>query len=222
MAGIEVFWVSGSPYAWRVLLTLEVKRLPYASRLLEVSKGDLKKPEYLALNPRGQAPTVKDGEAVLTESLAIMAYLDHKYPRPLLFGCRRARDGAHLAADLGVLGPYLDRPAGQIIAPLYFGKVAEQRDDIRAAVPRVHAESRAARGPARRPLARRRSHLGGRHRDLSVPQFAAARRGQGSGGAARPRPAAFRGALSAPCRVDASRRVAARLRENLPAPHWRQ
>ena len=139
MAGIEVFWVSGSPYAWRVLLTLEVKRLPYASRLLEVSKGDLKKPQYLALNPRGQAPTVKDGEAVLTESLAIMAYLDHKYPRPLLFGAD-ALETARIWRLISEYWSYLDRPANQIIGPLYFGKVAEQRDDIRAAVPRVHAE----------------------------------------------------------------------------------
>ena len=48
----ELYWISGSPYAWRVMLTLEVKQARYASHLLEASKGDLKKPEYLRLNPR--------------------------------------------------------------------------------------------------------------------------------------------------------------------------
>jgi glutathione S-transferase len=65
-SALEVYWVSGSPYAWRVLLTLEVKQLSYTSRLLEASKGDLKKPEYLKLNPRGQVPTLKDGDYTLT------------------------------------------------------------------------------------------------------------------------------------------------------------
>ena len=36
---IELFWISGSPFAWRILLALEWKRLPYQSRLLERSKN---------------------------------------------------------------------------------------------------------------------------------------------------------------------------------------
>ena len=31
---LEVYWASGSPFSWRVLLTLEVKQLPYQSKLL--------------------------------------------------------------------------------------------------------------------------------------------------------------------------------------------
>jgi glutathione S-transferase len=136
---LEVFWVSGSPFSWRVLLTLEVKRLSYASRLLEASKGDLKKPEYLKLNPRGKVPTLKDGDLVLGESLAIMAYLDRKHPSPPLFGAN-AQETAHIWRLISEYFSYLDGPANRIIAPIYFGKVAEKRDDIRAAVPATHAE----------------------------------------------------------------------------------
>jgi glutathione S-transferase len=136
---LEVFWISGSPFAWRVLLTLVVKRLSYTSRLLEVSKGDLKKPEYLKLNPRGKVPTLKDGDFVLGESLAIMAYLERKHPAPPLFGAN-AKDTARIWQLISEYFSYLDGPANRIIAPLYFGKVAEKRDDIRAAVPAVHAE----------------------------------------------------------------------------------
>ena len=35
---IELYWGSGSPFAWRVMLTLEVKGLAYESKLLEFSK----------------------------------------------------------------------------------------------------------------------------------------------------------------------------------------
>jgi glutathione S-transferase len=37
---LEVIWGSSSPYAWRVLLTLEVKGLGYDSRLTQFSRGD--------------------------------------------------------------------------------------------------------------------------------------------------------------------------------------
>ena len=39
---IELYWGSGSPFAWRVMLTLELKRLPYESKLLEFSKEEHK------------------------------------------------------------------------------------------------------------------------------------------------------------------------------------
>src|SRR5262249_47894544 len=83
---IEVFWGSGSPFAWRVLLALEYKRLPYTSHLLQFSKQEHKSHEMLALNPRGRVPVLKDGDYVCFESLAILYYLDLKYPQPPLFG----------------------------------------------------------------------------------------------------------------------------------------
>ena len=81
---IEVFWGSGSPFAWRVLLALEFKKLPYVPHLLQFSKQEHKSPQMLALNPRGRVPVLKDGDYVCFESLAILYYLDLKYPRPPL------------------------------------------------------------------------------------------------------------------------------------------
>ncbi|HET7506446.1 MAG TPA: glutathione S-transferase family protein [Kofleriaceae bacterium] len=83
---LEIYWGSGSPYAWRVLLAAELKHIPYESKLLEFGKGDLKTPAFLALNPRGKVPVIRDGDLVLAESLAILAYLDRKHPEPPLFG----------------------------------------------------------------------------------------------------------------------------------------
>ena len=93
----ELYWISGSPYAWRVMLALEVKQVPYVSRLLDSSKGDLKTGEFLRLNPRGQVPVLTHGDYVLTESLAILAYLDREFPTPPLFGAR----AYETAGDLG-------------------------------------------------------------------------------------------------------------------------
>jgi glutathione S-transferase len=83
---IDVYWGSGSAYSWRVLLALELKQLPYTSHLLQFSKQEHKSPQMLALNFRGRVPVLKDGDYVVFESLAVLYYLDQKYPDPPLFG----------------------------------------------------------------------------------------------------------------------------------------
>ncbi|HTY51110.1 MAG TPA: glutathione S-transferase family protein [Steroidobacteraceae bacterium] len=84
--GIDVYWGSGSPYSWRVLLALEYKRLPYTSHLLQFSRQEHKSPQILAMNFRGRVPILRDGGYVVFESLAVLYYLERKYPDPPLFG----------------------------------------------------------------------------------------------------------------------------------------
>jgi glutathione S-transferase len=83
---IHLYWGSGSPYSWRVQLALEHKRLPYESHQLQFSRQEHQSPPMLALNPRGRLPVLKDGEYVVFESLAVLYYLDLKYPEPPIFG----------------------------------------------------------------------------------------------------------------------------------------
>lgn len=90
---ITFYYGSGSPYAWRVWLALEHKKLGYDFRLLSFSEGDNKKPEFLKLNPRGRVPVIVDGDFVLAESNAIVEYLEEQYPAtpPLFPGPTRQR-----------------------------------------------------------------------------------------------------------------------------------
>jgi glutathione S-transferase len=83
---IDVYWGSGSPFCWRVLLALELKRLPWRSHLLQTDFQEHKAPQMLAMNPRGRLPVLRDGDYVVFESLATLYYLDLKYPKPPLFG----------------------------------------------------------------------------------------------------------------------------------------
>jgi glutathione S-transferase len=83
---IDVYWGSGSPFSWRVLLALELKGLSYTNHLLQFSKQEHKSPQMLSLNFRGRVPVLKDGDYVVFESLAVLFYLDRKYPAPPLFG----------------------------------------------------------------------------------------------------------------------------------------
>ena len=81
-----VYIVSGSPFAWRVMLAFGLKGLDYDVKRLVFDDGDTQSPEYLALNPRGKVPVLVDGDVTVYESLAILAYLDRAYPDAPLFG----------------------------------------------------------------------------------------------------------------------------------------
>lgn len=54
---------------------------PYDYHILDLQKGDHKKPDYLAVNPMGKVPALKDGDMVMTEVAAICCYLADTYPR---------------------------------------------------------------------------------------------------------------------------------------------
>lgn len=82
---LAFYYGSGSPYAWRVWLALEHKRIPYEQKVMSFSSGDLRKPEYLAINPRHKVPAIVDDGFSLYESAAILEYLDEKYPATSLF-----------------------------------------------------------------------------------------------------------------------------------------
>jgi len=83
---LTFYYASGSPYAWRVWLALEHKAVPYEIKVLSFDKGDLRKPEYLALNPRHRVPAILDDGFALYESAAIVEYLEDRFPgEPRLF-----------------------------------------------------------------------------------------------------------------------------------------
>jgi len=136
---IELYWGSGSPFAWRVMLALEVKGLPYESKLLEFSKGDHKSAAYLQINPRGKVPTLKDGDFVINESLAIMSYLDRKYPNPPLFG-KTAEETALIWRWLLECEAYMVSAGQKVVRPIFFGKRLENVEEIQQAAQSVRGE----------------------------------------------------------------------------------
>jgi glutathione S-transferase len=77
---LTLYYLSGSPYAWRVWLALEHKRMPYELTQMSYDAGDFNKPAFLALNPRHRVPVIVDDGFVLYESAAIVEYLEDKQP----------------------------------------------------------------------------------------------------------------------------------------------
>jgi glutathione S-transferase len=53
---------------------------PYERVMIDLTKGAQKTTEYLAINPMGKVPALKDGDATLAEAAAICAYVTERYP----------------------------------------------------------------------------------------------------------------------------------------------
>ena len=142
---IDVYWGSGSPYSWRVLLALEYKRLPYTGHLLQFSKQEHKSPQMLALNPRGRLPVLKDGDYVCFESLAILYYLDQKYPQPPIFGRTPEEAGVIMRViceDQAYIEPHLTT----IARGVFQEKADLAGDEITSAMHAVASEARTIEG----------------------------------------------------------------------------
>jgi glutathione S-transferase len=138
---IEVYWGSGSPYSWRVLLALEYKRLAYNSRLLQFSKQEHKSPQVLALNFRGRVPILKDNEYVVFESLAILYYLDLKYPEPPIFG-RTPEEAGVIMRVICEYQSYTETHLEKIVSAFFTPARGRRLDDLDQAMHVVASEAR--------------------------------------------------------------------------------
>lgn len=65
-----------SSAAWRVRITLHLKGLPYRGVYRNFRENAQRAPDHLALNPQGLVPTLVVGGVPLTQSVAIIEYLD--------------------------------------------------------------------------------------------------------------------------------------------------
>ncbi|WP_298284983.1 maleylacetoacetate isomerase [Novosphingobium sp.] len=79
---LHTYWRSSA--AWRVRIALALKGLAWEAAAHDLSKGGQSAPGYLALNPQALVPALEVDGAVLTQSLAIIEYLDERWPEPAL------------------------------------------------------------------------------------------------------------------------------------------
>ena len=86
----------GSPCARRVRIVMLEKGLEWQTKLIDLTRMEQKRPEYLALNPNGLVPTLVHGDRVIYDSNVITEYLDAVFPEPRLYPpdpwtCARAK-----------------------------------------------------------------------------------------------------------------------------------
>lgn len=73
-----------SSASYRVRLALHFKEIPFEYRAIHLLNQEQKTAEFQVLNPLSQVPCLIDGSLALTQSMAIIEYLDSKKNRPLL------------------------------------------------------------------------------------------------------------------------------------------
>ncbi|WP_231757549.1 maleylacetoacetate isomerase [Microbulbifer elongatus] len=73
-----------SSASYRVRIALNLKGLEYQYRPVNLLKGEQKEEPHKSLNPQGLVPALIDDGQVLTQSLAILEWLDEQHPQPAL------------------------------------------------------------------------------------------------------------------------------------------
>ncbi|MGH8672818.1 MAG: maleylacetoacetate isomerase [Burkholderiales bacterium] len=80
---LYTFFRGSSPF--RVRIALHLKGLAYEAAFVHLAKGEQRRPAYADVNPQALVPAlVLDDGHVLTQSLAIIEYLDETFPKPPL------------------------------------------------------------------------------------------------------------------------------------------
>ncbi|WP_404335228.1 maleylacetoacetate isomerase [Sphingomonas sp. MMS12-HWE2-04] len=89
-----------SSAAYRVRIALNLKGVAYARRDVMLLKDEQRSPEHLARNPQGFVPALEIEGQVLTQSLAIIDWLDARHPEPRLIPADPQLRAAALARAL--------------------------------------------------------------------------------------------------------------------------
>jgi glutathione S-transferase len=80
---MKLYWCPRTR-SFSALWLMEEAGQPYERVLTDISAGAQKTPEYLAVNPMGKVPALRDGDATLAEAAAICAYVAERYPEAKL------------------------------------------------------------------------------------------------------------------------------------------
>lgn len=81
---MELFTYFRSTASYRVRLALAYKQIPYESHFVNLRVNEQNQ-DYKTVNPFGLVPTLKTESGIVTQSLAIIEYIEKKYPTPALF-----------------------------------------------------------------------------------------------------------------------------------------
>jgi glutathione S-transferase len=81
---MRLYWHPFSIFPRRIQIALREKALPCQEVVVDLPGGALRGPDFRRLNPFGQVPVLEDGALVVSESIAILEYLEDRCPTPAL------------------------------------------------------------------------------------------------------------------------------------------
>lgn len=80
---LKIFYAPGS-CALASMIALEEAGADYEAVRLDLAAGDQRKPDYLAINPKGRVPSLATDRGILTETPAILAFVAQSFPQARL------------------------------------------------------------------------------------------------------------------------------------------
>jgi glutathione S-transferase len=137
--GYELYSISGAPRPWRVMLGFVAKGIDFEIINLEASKQEQKGAPFLALNPRGRVPLLKSGDFVLSESIAILNYLEKLHPTPPLFGTIAA-EHARIWQMVSEWEDFGHTATGSLLRAIFFRGQNETSEEVQNGATSVHGE----------------------------------------------------------------------------------
>src|SRR3984957_4457163 len=99
----------------------------------------------LKLNPRGRVPVLKDGDYVVFESVAVLYYLDVKYPATPIFGLTPEEAGVIMRV-ICEFQTYAEPALSRIVTAIFEGGVADALEELTDAMHVVGREARTIEG----------------------------------------------------------------------------
>jgi len=82
---MKLYWHPFSIVPRRVRIAFREKGVAYEEVEVDLQGGAHHRPEFRRLNPFAQVPVLQDGDLVIAESVAILEYLEERFPTPALF-----------------------------------------------------------------------------------------------------------------------------------------
>jgi glutathione S-transferase len=109
---------------------LETAGEPFEPMLVKLHKGENQTPQYQALNPRGQVPVLVDGSEVITQIVAIVSYLNDRFPQ-CNFLPRESLARTRVLSTLAWMNNTVHPTFTHVFMPFKFAASAEAQADIK-------------------------------------------------------------------------------------------
>src|SRR5580765_1112102 len=138
MAAVTLYHWEPNANSGKPMLALMEKGVAFDSHYLDLLRFDQHQPGYLAINPQGTIPAMRHGERVLTESTAIMEYVDEALPGPPLMPAS-PQDRWRIRWWMKFLDQWLGPSFSMIGWKVFVGPSVRSRDpeELKAAIERI-------------------------------------------------------------------------------------
>lgn len=138
MSDVTLYHWEPNANSGKPMLALMEKGVAFKSHYLDLLNFDQHQPDYLKVNPQGTIPAMTHGSLVLTESTAIMEYVDEAFDGPRLMP-EDARDQWRIRWWMKFMDQWLAPSFSMIGWSVFVGPAARQKDPevLKAAIDRI-------------------------------------------------------------------------------------